>query len=99
MDGKQTPQLLRKHEPFTREDLNTLRAGFAESYSIPDGQTFVMARLNLELIDRIIHLDDTSTELINTTNTLTSRILLLTVVGVGVGLVGLILSAVELYRR
>src|SRR5271165_3028499 len=99
MDKNDIARLLQKPKTYARDELDTLRAGFAESHCIQDNQTYVMSRLNLELIDRIIHLDDTSTELINTTNKLTSRILWLTVVGVALALVGLVLSFVEVLHR
>ncbi|MGD0568843.1 MAG: hypothetical protein ABSA78_10595 [Candidatus Sulfotelmatobacter sp.] len=98
MDRNQISQLLMKHTAFTREELNTLRAGFAESYCISDNQTYVMARMNLELIDRIIHLDDASASLLTTANTLTTRILWLTIVGVAVAIVGVALSVIAACR-
>lgn len=98
MDGSQISQLLKKHEPYSREELNTLRAGFAESFSIRDNQTYIMARMNLELIDRIIHLDDASASLLTTANTLTTRIFWLTVVGVIVAIVGVALTVIAAWR-
>jgi|SRR5579863_1254273 len=99
MDRNEIAALLQKHEPLTRDELNTLRAGFAESHCITDNQTYVMARMNLELIDRIIHLDDASANLLTIANRLTKRILELTIVGVVVAIVGLALSAIELWRK
>src|SRR5260370_8262804 len=87
-DPHATSRILQQPGPLTRDTLNQLRAAIAQSYGIADNPTWVISRLNVELIDRLIelnekitHLDNTSAELINTTNTTTNPILYLTVQG------------------
>lgn len=83
---------------FTIEDTVRLRGQMFDigAYTDPTIHN-VDARFTLELIECLMRVDDsikamdaTSTKLINTTNTLTTRILWLTVAGVIVGVGGLV---------
>ncbi len=94
--------LLKKDE-WTAHDLDSLRRnimGFSEIHG--GGAVLAQGRLTVELIDRLLRLDESikslnesSSNLVGTTNRLTEWILVLTVVGIALAGVG----AAEVLRR
>ncbi|SRR6266576_2644139 len=75
-------QVLSRNQKLTAADLQILREG-SDLFEGRDKPTdFYRFRTDIELIDAIRSLDETSTKLITTTNRLTGAILALTVVGV-----------------
>ena len=86
--------IVEKPDKFTREDLKTIRLNIPSlTQFYASHASMLQGRMTIELIDSIWHLDDTSTNLINTTNRLTTRILWLTVVGVLVAAAGVLVAA------
>jgi hypothetical protein len=84
---------------FTAEDLQKLRMGSpAAGYMTGRTGDAFMVRMEVELIDAIRVLDETSTELINKTNKLTTVILVLTGVGIAVAIIGVGIAAIQLLR-
>src|SRR5437762_2869694 len=83
---------------FSPEDLQSLREGLRSvpTFTQP-GHVMILSRLSVEIIDALIalnssvhKLDQTSTDLITTTNKLTQRIFWLTVVAVIIGLLAFV---------
>ena len=72
-----------KFQKLTAEDLRTLRECTDIMPSMTGRQAdWLVMRMEIELIDAIRSLDDSSTRLVTTTNRLTAVILALTFVGV-----------------
>lgn len=97
--------IVTKERPLSDEDIAELLKliGLAEKL---DGMSFggmtfsdkVHFRMNVELIAAIRTFDKASADLITTTNKLTNRILFLTYVVVGLGLISAIPAVLQLFR-
>lgn len=84
-------KILTKEGEITDEEITELRKLIAPAF--PGGSTtsdLPHFRMNLELIAAIRSFDRASADLITTTNKLTKRILILTYVVVGLGLISVI---------
>jgi hypothetical protein len=93
-------RVLSKAGKLNKEDLEVLRQNIGSIPQLRDGRgDWVVTRMEVELVDAITRLDETSTQLITTTNRLTRKILWLTVVGVAVALAGLLVAAATYLRR
>jgi len=75
-------QALSKKQKFTATDLQILRENAELLEGHDKKNDYYLFRMQIEFIDAIRSLDETSTKLITTTNRLTGAILALTVVGV-----------------
>ena len=74
--------ILGKQQKLTATDLQRLRSSGAGVSLLSSKSDYFVFRMEIELIDAIRALDETSTKLIKQTNLLTAVILGLTVVGV-----------------
>ena len=82
--------VLSKEQKLTGPDLQVLRRNTRAAASMSSKTDYFVFRMDIELIDAIRALDETSTQLITKTNRLTSAILGLTVAGVLLALVQLV---------
>ena len=96
---KRFSEITTKREPLTDADLADLRVVSGAAYVGGSSQLIATAQLKatIELIVAIKKFDQTSTELISTTNKLTTRIYTLTWVAVGLGALQIILAVVTLF--
>lgn len=93
-------RILSKTGKLNRDDLEVLREKIGCVPQLQGGRgDWVVTRMEVELVDAITQLDETSTQLITTTNKLTRKILGLTVVGVAVAVAGLLVAAATYFRR
>jgi hypothetical protein len=74
-------QVLEKQQKLTASDLQILRNNTA-GVPLLSSMDYFAFRMEIELIDAIRTLDETSAKLIDKTNKLTTAILVLTIVGV-----------------
>lgn len=108
MTPKDLFALLQTREPFSLDDLQVLRDGLlgaSSAFTNPANTAWLESRLNVETINSLIELNKaiqnlnaSSTELVSTTNRLTTRILWLTVVGVIVGIIGVVATVLQFYK-
>jgi hypothetical protein len=97
-DERQLRDIFGSPAAFTDDDIAVLRAKHTGIIALTGSQqTYVMARLEVELIDAVRHLNETSTRLINTTNSLTGWILALTAVGVALTGAAVFVGVVQLW--
>jgi hypothetical protein len=93
-------EALAKAGKFTAEDLQKLRMGSpAAGYMTGRTGDAFMVRMEVELIDAIRVLDETSTRLVTTTNRLTTVILVLTGVGIFIAAIGVLIALVQLFNK
>ena len=92
-------EVLKKKQKLSAEDLHTLRNNTGGVGLISSKTDYFMFRIEVELIDAIRALDETSTELINKTNKLTTVILVLTGVGIFIAAVGVLIALLQLFKK
>jgi hypothetical protein len=91
--------VLEKEQKLTAADLQVLRENTRAVQHLSGRSDYAYVfRMEVELIDAIRALDETSAELIQQTNRLTSRIFVLTIVGVVVAVTGVGIAAIQLFR-
>jgi len=85
-------EVLVKQQKLTATDLQMLRNSGAGVSLLSGKSDYFVFRMEVELIDAIRALDETSAELIEKTNKLTTAILILTVVGVILAVIQIFLA-------
>lgn len=82
-----------QQKSFTSEELDFLRSNIERlAYYNDRTQSVAQTRVAVELLDAIQRFDKASGELVTTTNKLTARILVLTWVMIGIGVLGALAS-------
>ena len=95
MAYEQLQKAFQAKDAFTAEDLDILRKNCGDIPYLSSRGDWVTFRMDVELIDAIRKLDETSTNLVSTTNRLTAVMLAVTIVGVIATIVGV---AIALYH-
>jgi len=98
--------LIRSAGRFTVEQIEALRKSLPISGNVASPmRLYTRDRLNIEILESLLRLDSSirrldqsSTELVTTTNRVPRRTLYLTWVGVVLGIVGLVLAAVQAFH-
>lgn len=85
-------QVLGKEQKLTASDLQTLRQNTGAAQSMSSKSDYFVFRMEIELIDAIRALDDTSAKLIERTNSLTRAILWLTVAAVALATIEILIT-------
>lgn len=92
-------KILEKQERLTGADLDVLRHNTIGAIGHSSKSDAFMFRMEIELMDAIRALDETSTELINKTNKLTTVIMVLTGVGIFIAAVGIFIALLQLFKK
>lgn len=101
---KRMLEIIKQNAEITDENLSELRSllsqltSAAQSIFAGSYSNVAAFRMNIELMAAIRTFDKASANLIRTTNKLTKRILILTYVVVGLGLVSAIPAVLQLFR-
>ena len=84
-------EILKKEQKLTADDLHTLRKNTGGANQLSSKTDYFMFRIEVELIDAIRSLDETSSRLVTKTNLLTAVILGLTIVLVLIGILQIVI--------
>ena len=84
-------EVFRKHQKLTADDLQTLRINTAAANQLSSRSDYFVFRMEVELIDAIRSLDETSAKLVTKTNWLTGVILAFTVALFFIGIVQIVI--------
>ena len=93
--------ILNKPGDWTDEEINRLRALYSQHLGPSEMIIRDVAKLrsSLEMILAVRRFDKSSADLVKTTNKLTSKILLLTYIAIGIGLLQIVEAAISLFSN
>lgn len=92
-------ELLRKQDAYSEDEIQELRRLCFAMAEQNDYRRVAEFRASIELIDSVRKFDKASGELVSKTNKLTARIILLTYIAMGIGVLQLIETVISLFSH